>query len=70
MDTKKKSPNGHAYRANLINGSGRVQMSFSVAAETDAEAHQQVVGLTCSHTVELFDRGRLVAALKVEQSRS
>ena len=50
----------HAYRAKLMDRTGRIETTVSIMAVSDREALDQVRGLARSYNVELWDGGRLI----------
>jgi len=49
------------YRAHLIGSDGQITQCIDLVCADDADAHQQAKLLATGHTVELWQRDRLVA---------
>ena len=60
MTDEDEAEEAHAYRAKLMDSSGRIETTVSIMAATDRDALDQVRGLARSYHVELWDGGRLV----------
>jgi hypothetical protein len=56
----------HAYRAKLMDRSGRIETTVAIMAATDRDALDQVRGLARTYNVELWDGGRLVLRVPLE----
>jgi hypothetical protein len=49
------------YSAHFIGSDGQTTQRVALACADDADAHQQAIVLATSHTVELWQRDRLLA---------
>ena len=49
------------YSAHFIGSDSQITQRIALACTNDADAHQQAIVLATSHTVELWQRDRLLA---------